>query len=231
MWRRIALSHHGSRFGSHMRPMHLGQIFSSIKSFGVDSVCYMKKLSLGKFVATGLFFMALNNYRLSPVQAQVNDDAQPQAPAESAMTTVGAVEEVILTPWGATFAARIDTGADLSSLDARDLVVRNNVADFKLGRRWGSRRIQLPVVEWRRIQTASGTERRPVVEISICLGSKLFRTLATLKDRSEMLYPFLVGRTALSGKFLVDASRSKAVEPTCPAAALASSQSLSQPKE
>ena len=193
-------------------------------------MCYMKKPSLVKLVATGLFLMALNTYTLSPVQAQVNDDAQPQVSAESAMTTIGAVEEVMLTPWGVTFAARIDTGADLSSLDARDLVVRNNVAEFKLGRRWGSRRIQLPVVEWRHIQTASGTEKRPVVEISICLGSKLFRTLVTLKDRSEMLYPFLVGRTALSGKFLVDPSQSKAVRPTCQTAVLAFSQPLS-PKE
>jgi hypothetical protein len=191
----------------------------------------MRKPSAGLFIATGLFFIAVNAHTESLVQAQVNDDAQPQTPAESAMTTVGAVEEVILTPWGVTFPARIDTGADLSSLDARDLVVRNNVAEFKLGRRWGSRRIQLPIVEWRHIQTASGTEKRPVVEISICLGSKVFRTPVTLKDRSQMLYPFLVGRTALSGKFLVDTSRSKAVRPTCPAAALASSQSLSQPKE
>jgi len=191
----------------------------------------MRKPSAGLFIATGLFFIAVNAHTESLVQAQVNDDAQPQTPAESAMTTVGAVEEVILTPWGVTFPARIDTGADLSSLDARDLVVRNNVAEFKLGRRWGSRRIQLPIVEWRHIQTASGTEKRPVVEISICLGSRLFRTPVTLKDRSQMLYPFLVGRTALSGKFLVDTSRSKAVRPTCPAAALASSQSLSQPKE
>jgi len=192
---------------------------------------YMRKPSAGLFIATGLFFIAVNAHTESLVQAQVNDDAQPQTPAESAMTTVGAVEEVILTPWGVTFPARIDTGADLSSLDARDLVVRNNVAEFKLGRRWGSRRIQLPIVEWRHIQTASGTEKRPVVEISICLGSRLFRTPVTLKDRSQMLYPFLVGRTALSGKFLVDTSRSKAVRPTCPAAALASSQSLSQPTE
>jgi len=191
----------------------------------------MRKPSAGLFIATGLFFIAVNAHTESLVQAQVNDDAQPQTPAESAMTTVGAVEEVILTPWGVTFPARIDTGADLSSLDARDLVVRNNVAEFKLGRRWGSRRIQLPIVEWRHIQTASGTEKRPVVEISICLGSKVFRTPVTLKDRSQMLYPFLVGRTALSGKFLVDTSRSKAVRPTCPAAALASSQSLSQPTE
>jgi len=135
---------------------------------------------------------------------------------ESEKVTVGVVEDIILSPWGISIPARIDTGADLSSLDARDIVVRNDVAEFKLGKRYGSRQLQLPVVDWRRIQTAMGIEKRPVVEISMCLGSKLFRTLATLKDRSEMLYPFLVGRSALDGKFIVDPSRSKTAQPACP---------------
>jgi hypothetical protein len=56
------------------------------------------------------------------------------------------------------------------------------------------------------------------VELSICLGSKLFRTPVTLKDRSAMLYPFLVGRSALSGSFFVDPSRFNATQPTCPSA-------------
>ena len=167
------------------------------------------------------------------LQAQVTEDSQAvNSPRiDSAKITVGVVEDVVLKPWGVSFPARIDTGADLSSLDARDIVVRNDVAVFKLGKRYGGVQIQLPVVEWRRIQTATGTEKRPVVEISICLGSKLFRTPVTLKDRSEMMYPFLVGRSALSGSFLVDPSRSKALQPACPAASLASSQVPSQTKE
>jgi len=188
----------------------------------------MQSFSVSRFVASSVFFVVLTAYGAGSLRAQVNDDAQPAAPTDSAMITVGAIEEVIL--WGLSFPARIDTGADLSSLDARDLVVRDNVADFRLGRRWGSRRFQLPVVEWRQIQTSLGSERRPVVELSICLGSKLFRTRATLEDRSEMPYPFLVGRTALSGKFLVDPSRSKAVKTACAEASLASVQSW-QPKE
>jgi len=180
---------------------------------------------LAKCLAGSLLFIVLSTSGIGSLEAQVTDDTQRAAPIEPPMITVGAIEEVILSPWGLSFPARIDTGADLSSLDARDLVVRNNFAEFNLGKRWGSRRLRLPVIEWRRIQTSLGTEIRPVVEISICLGSKLFRTPVTLKDRSEMLYPFLVGRTALSGKFLVDSSRSKAARPTCAGAAVASSQS------
>jgi len=179
----------------------------------------MGKLTLVKLVWLSTLVATLNASGIELLQAQVIEDGQSfySPRIESAKITLGVVEDVILSPWGISFPARIDTGADLSSLDARDIVVRNNVADFKLGKRWGSRRIQLPVVEWRHIQTAMGTEKRPVVEISICLGSKLFRTLATLKDRSEMIYPFLVGRSALNGAFLVDTSRSHTAQPICSA--------------
>lgn len=162
-------------------------------------------------------------------RAQVAQDERvlKLSPVKATKITVGVVEDVVLSPWNVSFPARIDTGADFSSLDAREIVVRNNVADFTLGKRFGGQRIQLPVIEWMQIQTATGTEKRPVVEVSICLGSKLFRTPVTLKDRSGMLYPFLVGRSALSGSFVVDPSLAKALPPACPAS-LASGSDPSQ---
>lgn len=166
-----------------------------------------------------LLLAGLNAIGVDLLQAQVNDDSQSlySPRTEPVKDTLGVVEDVMLSPWGISFPARIDTGADLSSLDARDIVVRNNIADFKLGKRWGSRRLQIPIVDWRHIQTSMGVEKRPVVELSICLGSKLFRTPVTLKDRSEMIYPFLVGRSALNGLFLVDSSRSNTAQPVCSA--------------
>jgi hypothetical protein len=53
--------------------------------------------------------------------------------------------------------------------------------------------------------------------MSICVGSKLLRTPVTLKDRSQMMYPFLIGRSALHGVFLVDSSRSNTAQPVCSA--------------
>jgi hypothetical protein len=178
----------------------------------------VEKITFSKFACFISLIVLLNSAEIVSLQAQENEDGQslysPQI--EPTKITLGVVEDVVVSPWGLSFPARIDTGADLSSLDARDLVVRNNVAEFKLGKRWGGRRVQLPVTEWRHIQTAMGIEKRPVVEISICLGSKHFPTLVTLKDRSEMMYPFLVGRSALKGGYVVDASRSRAAQPTCP---------------
>ena len=193
----------------------------------------MGKLAFVKIVWLSILLAAPNVIGIDLLQAQVSEEGQSaySSRSEPAKITLGVVEDVILSPWGISFPARIDTGADLSSLDARDIAVRNNVADFKLGKHYGGLRLQLPVVEWRHIQTAMGVEKRPVVEISICLGSRLLRTLATLKDRSEMIYPFLVGRTALSGTFLVDTSRSRTAQPSCSTGSIASNQSSANSKD
>jgi len=171
-----------------------------------------------------IILVVMNAAVMDVLQAQVIEDGRISSPprGEAAKITLGVVEDVILSPWGISFPARIDTGADLSSLDARDIVVRQDVAEFGLGALYGRQRLQLPIVEWGHVQTSMGIEKRPIVEISICLGSKLLRTLATLKDRSGMAYPFLVGRSALSGSFLIDTSRSRAAQPNCPAGAIVS---------
>jgi len=177
----------------------------------------MRKLTFIRLVCLLVLVAGLNPIAVDLLQAQVIEEGQSlySPSSEPAKVTLGVVEDVMLSPWGLSFPARIDTGADLSSLDAREIVVRNNIADFKLGKRWGSQRLQLPIVAWRHIQTSMGVEKRPVVALSICLGSKLFRTPVTLKDRSKMMYPFLIGRSALSGSFLVDSSRSNAAQPVC----------------
>jgi hypothetical protein len=162
---------------------------------------------------------------LDGVQSPISAESQP------AKITLGEVEDVILAPLGISLPARIDTGADISSLDARDVAVRNNLAEFKLGSRYGGSRVQLPFVGWRYVRTSMGTEKRPVVEVSICLGPKLFRTQATLRDRSAMAYPFLVGRSALNGSFLVDTSRSRAAQPVCPVGSLASNHPAQSVKD
>ncbi len=170
-------------------------------------------------LAVVLLLMApLTSATGSPDEATTSADGlenHTAAPNDHKKIMVGEVEDVLLVPWTISLPARIDTGATLSALDARDLTIRNNVADFTLGKKYGEFRLHLPVVEWRQVRTAVGTERRPVVEIGICLGPKLIRTLATLSDRSQMIYPFLVGRNILDGSFTVDTSRSKAVQPAC----------------
>jgi hypothetical protein len=130
--------------------------------------------------------------------------------------TIGLVEDVILLPWGVKLPARIDTGAASSSLDARELKVEDNFADFKLPDPYGGRRLRLPVVGWKTIRTSESRERRPVVEMEICLGPKPFRIKANLNDRSMVKYPLIIGRSALKKHFVVDCMHSNCLPPTCP---------------
>ena len=142
---------------------------------------------------------------------------------------IGEVEDVTLVPWGIELPARIDTGAEMSALDARGVsIMGKKIADFTLGGRQGGLRLRLPIIEWREIKTTVGHEARPVVEIGICLGQRFFRTPVFLSDRSQMTYPFLVGRSVLNGRFVVDTSRANAAPANCPPGAFLGEESVSR---
>ena len=132
--------------------------------------------------------------------------------------TIGGIEDVILLPWGIQVPARIDTGAATSSLDVCEIKkMGGKEIEFRLPERCGGNKVRMPVVAWRIIQSTEGkAERRPVVELELCLGSKRLRTQVTLNDRSRMEYPLLIGRRALEENFIVDVSRSKILPPRCP---------------
>jgi hypothetical protein len=194
----------------------------------------MKNIAMLKYLFL-LFVVAFPRFAVAdshPTEVFENV-AIPSSPGgESQKVMIGEVEDVMLVPWAITLPARIDTGATVSSLDARDISVRNNIAEFMLAKRYGGLRLRLPVVDWVQVRSSAGVEKRPVVEIGICLGPKLVRTLVTLRDRSEMYYPFLVGRNVLNGSFMVDTSRSRASRPTCSSGSLQSSlKSISSPGE
>ena len=130
--------------------------------------------------------------------------------------TIGEVEDVVLMPWGVRLPARIDTGAATSSLDARELKVKNDIAEFKLPKKYGSLQLRLPVIEWQKIRSADFRERRPVVEITFCMGPKLIHTQVTLNDRSTVRYPLIIGRNVLKDNFVVDCMHSDCLPPSCP---------------
>jgi len=130
--------------------------------------------------------------------------------------TIGAVEEVMLLPWGVQFPARVDTGAATSSIDVCEIAVKGKEVHFTLANRCGGHRLVLPLLEMRHIQTSEGGDERPVVEMELCIGSRRIVTPVTLNDRSLLEFPFLVGRNILEGNFVVDVSRSRTASPTCP---------------
>lgn len=113
---------------------------------------------------------------------------------------VGWVERVSINPGGLSLGAKLDTGAKTSSLHAADITVAT-----RAGQRWvsfevvngsGHRvRFERPVVRRARIRRAgAGTATRPVIRLSVCLGSASGETEFTLTDRTDMNYQALIGR-------------------------------------
>ena len=130
--------------------------------------------------------------------------------------TLGAVEDVILLPWGVRLPARIDTGAAKSSLDARELVIQDGMAEFKLPQEFGGVQLRLPIIEWEHIRSPDGRQQRPVVELELCIGSKRIRSKVNLTDRSMVKYPLILGRNFLRKNFVVDVKRRMTAPPRCP---------------
>ncbi|MEM1142534.1 MAG: RimK/LysX family protein [Pseudomonadota bacterium] len=132
---------------------------------------------------------------------------------------VGSRERVWVEALQLALSARIDTGAETASLDAR------NIASFERdGKPWVSFEIPDPNggdpirLERRRVRQAlvlqansAEPERRPVIRLGIQLGP--IRQLAefTLSDRSNLDYQVLVGRNILRDVMIVDVSQNNLV--------------------
>jgi hypothetical protein len=145
------------------------------------------------------------------------------SPTEAAeKATVGWVEKVRIHPGNILVEARIDTGAELSSLhcDCITPLERN-------GEKWVSFVIEnsdgRPVLmEQKVVRMAKITrhfgeiQERPVVKLGVCLGKTYKEAEVTVVDRSGLTYPMLIGRDFLQGHFFVDPSVSYKTTPQCP---------------
>ena len=134
----------------------------------------------------------------------------------------GWIEPVFLVDADFQLEAKLDTGADNSSLGATHIrrvrtgekryvrySVRNPQTDELLS-------IRSPYIRTTRIRNHSGiSQRRRVVEMTICLGNKRRTVEVNLVDRDEFDYPMLLGRSALQGIAIVDPSITHLSQPDC----------------
>lgn len=131
---------------------------------------------------------------------------------------LGWVEKVSLPQLGLTgLEAKIDTGARTCALHV--LAVEPVFPASAAGRPLYDVRLAGPgrgppvqtrvtVREFVLVRDTSGRlERRPVIETILELGPLRRRVRVTLTNRGDMAYPMLVGRTALTGRVLVDPGR------------------------
>lgn len=134
---------------------------------------------------------------------------------------VGWLEPVRLGSEGVVIPAKLDTGADTSSLHAVDIQwLQRNGADWVafdvVGENNRKVRLERKVERIARVKKAAGgVQKRPTVLLGVCLGGIYRETEVNLTDRTGFKVPFLVGRTFLAANFAVDSSRTNTVEPAC----------------
>ena len=163
--------------------------------------------------------------RMMPLLLLVGLALPGAARAASNPAVYGWIEKGLIMPSGVAVKMKLDTGALTSSLDARDL--RHFKRDGKPWVRFTlqvtdantdrqvSQTLERPVEHMVTVRGAGGMEQRPTVTMSICLGDKVYEEWFTLRDRSKMIYPVLLGRRLLAELGPVDARRTFTVQPSC----------------
>jgi hypothetical protein len=136
---------------------------------------------------------------------------------EDGKLLLGRYEWVSLPAQQLTLPARVDSGANTSSLHAVNLreferdgkswvgfethyQPRNNEPPLKA-------EIEAPIIRRVRIIQASGTEARPVVSLPMKLGSLVQDIEFTLSDRGDLTFPILLGRRFMMDIAVIDVSR------------------------
>lgn len=110
--------------------------------------------------------------------------------------------------------ARIDTGARTSSVWATGIREKDGELEYVL---FGKNSplytgVKHKTKEYVLRAVASSTghvQQRYVVKILLDIGGRKIRASFTLANRSKQVYPVLIGRRVLSGKFLVDVKLGK----------------------
>lgn len=136
-------------------------------------------------------------------------------------TVVGWIEAVKLGNEGLVMPAKLDTGADVSSLGVSNITWMRRadgdwVAFDVTGKDERKLRLERKVQRMARVKKAAGgVQERPTVLLGVCLGDTYRVTEVNLTDRTGLRLPFLVGRSFLAERFAVDSSRTDTIEPAC----------------
>ena len=159
-----------------------------------------------------------------PVQVQkqcpATDNSKGRADRLKGKVIVGEVENFYLAGPGLIYKARIDSGAETSSIDAR------NITRFERdGSNWVRFDVPVPGADKfvtlekeisRRVRviqaSADEAERRVVVELQFFIGDHRQVAEFTLADRTNLTYEVLIGRNILRDVMLIDVGQEYATE-------------------
>ena len=125
---------------------------------------------------------------------------------------------------------KMDTGAKTSALSAHDIKVIDKEGEkwvefiidgshFKTEHRFSYPLKRMVRIKKRQadIQKSGQTyENRPVIEMELCLNNEIERIEVSLNERSNFIYPMLLGRTAMEQfAILIDPSAIFTTRPQC----------------
>lgn len=138
---------------------------------------------------------------------------------------IGRVEYASIHKHDMVFKSRIDTGAGVSSINATiekvEKIGDREMVTFKVEDEMGNtKHLKLPVEEWINIKDKGkkGFVKRPAVIMDICVGGRMITGRVNLADRSQFLYPMLIGRNILKGgHFIIDPRQRFMKSSDCPA--------------
>jgi hypothetical protein len=141
---------------------------------------------------------------------------------QSSLPVAGWLEYATL-PSGLKLHAKLDTGAETSSINAVDMEpfmrddddwIRFSLTDLK-GRKVT---LERAVVRTATIKRHFGEkQQRAVVNLEICVGSIKHYTEVSLIDRAGLNYPLLIGRNFLGNALLVDSGHTYLLPTDCTA--------------
>lgn len=173
------------------------------------------------FRAAGLLLAAL--LPLGAIaQEPAPEEVQEQDPwqlYEAPVSSYGWMERVRIETLTRYFEleAKLDTGADSSSLHATDIELFERDDQNWVGFTTAGQRLEQPIARRVRIKQKGGqpAQERWVVRLDLCVGQVFIPADFSLVDRSDFSTPVLLGRDALQHLGSVDPERKFTAEPAC----------------
>jgi hypothetical protein len=145
--------------------------------------------------------------------------ALPAAAGEK--TVVGWIEKVRIYPGNFIVHAKLDSGAEYSSLDAANLTEFDRKGEpwvrFDLTERDGQKiTIERPLLRTATIKRHYlKSQKRPVIKLGVCLGNIYKETEVNLVNRTGFQYRMLIGRKFMQDAVIIDPSAKYTVAPEC----------------
>ncbi len=141
--------------------------------------------------------------------------SQKHSGIDSELPTIGIVELVSIGKRAVDVPAKIDTGADGSSIWASNVRVgKDGILRFSLfgegSKYYNGKLFKRKDFSAVRVKNSTGhMQLRYTVSLPVKIAGKTIRARFSLADRSNNTFKILIGRRTISKKFLVDVSKGK----------------------